>query len=432
MSSTLGLYLMTELSKHFAFDKSAREYTVDGHLFVSGNPITKATVNPYFGSEIPDAEALGLDPGRVYNLLRDPEELRKAAPSFAGLPVLIRHKPSTSDAHPTELTVGSTGTDPAFDGEYVRVTLSVWDGAAIAGIHTKQQTEISSGYRYRADMTPGEWQGQPYDGVMRDIVGNHVALVDVGRAGPDVVVNDVKPHSLRGPKMAKPKITARGRVINTALRVALTPKLAADHAMPSLVDIVKGVRAKLAADERLKLVKDVQALLKGKLAQDVKDEDVERIVKDAEEEDLASDEDDEEDEEERKKKQAADEVGDPGPDNSNGPTGKKTPAMDEATVQKLIDAKAAQVRADVDALYMAREEVAPICGKVALDSAEDVYAFALKQLGIDTTGVHPSAFRHMVKLAGDRKPQAQRIAQDAASADATAATLALTRRFGRA
>jgi hypothetical protein len=42
-------------------------------------------------------------------------------------------------------------------------------------------------------MTPGvSPQGEKYDGVMRDIVGNHVALVKEGRAGADVVVGDSK------------------------------------------------------------------------------------------------------------------------------------------------------------------------------------------------------------------------------------------------
>jgi hypothetical protein len=39
-------------------------------------------------------------------------------------------------------------------------------------------------------MTPGTYKGQPYDGRMTDIVGNHIALVEEGRAGADVHVND--------------------------------------------------------------------------------------------------------------------------------------------------------------------------------------------------------------------------------------------------
>jgi uncharacterized protein len=35
-------------------------------------------------------------------------------------------------------------------------------------------------------MSPGEFEGMKYDGVMRDLACNHVALVAAGRCGPDV------------------------------------------------------------------------------------------------------------------------------------------------------------------------------------------------------------------------------------------------------
>ncbi|CAI3099267.1 hypothetical protein MWMV2_MWMV2_00004 [Acinetobacter oleivorans] len=50
--------------------------------------------------------------------------------------------------------------------------------------------EISAGYAYTPDMTQGEWNGQPYDGVMRDIHSNHVALVKHGHIGIDAVIAD--------------------------------------------------------------------------------------------------------------------------------------------------------------------------------------------------------------------------------------------------
>jgi hypothetical protein len=35
-------------------------------------------------------------------------------------------------------------------------------------------------------MSPGEFEGQKYDGVMRELGCNHVALVEAGRCGSDV------------------------------------------------------------------------------------------------------------------------------------------------------------------------------------------------------------------------------------------------------
>ena len=61
---------------------SVREKDRDGRLRVTRANISKANICPYRGSEIPDWQKLGLDPDHVYNLLRAPEELQKAAESF--------------------------------------------------------------------------------------------------------------------------------------------------------------------------------------------------------------------------------------------------------------------------------------------------------------------------------------------------------------
>jgi hypothetical protein len=75
--------------------------------------------------------------------------------------------------------------------------MSIWDNSAIAGIESGEQRELSASYKYVADMTPGVTpDGEPYDGVMRDIFGNHEALVPDGRAGPDVLVADSLPPEL--------------------------------------------------------------------------------------------------------------------------------------------------------------------------------------------------------------------------------------------
>ena len=149
---------------NLAFDKSARSIDQDGRLHVAMSNISKAIVNPYRGAEIPDADKLGLDPDRIYFLLRDPAELAKAADTFNNIPVLDRHIPVFADAPQKEFVVGSTGTDAMYSDPYLRNSLVIWDAVAIAGIETKEQCELSSAYRYDADMTPGTFAGVAYDG----------------------------------------------------------------------------------------------------------------------------------------------------------------------------------------------------------------------------------------------------------------------------
>jgi len=189
--STIGTFLSRTSTPSMAMDRSIRSFDSDGRLHVERTNISKGNVCPYYGSEIPDPTGtLRLDPDKQYMLLRDPVELSKAVSSFNNIPLLIKHFAVSADDHQPDLVVGSTGTDAIYQHPYLTNSLVVWVKDAINLIQREEQKELSCAYRYRADMTPGTFEGQYYDGVMRDIEGNHVALVEEGRAGHDVVVGD--------------------------------------------------------------------------------------------------------------------------------------------------------------------------------------------------------------------------------------------------
>lgn len=187
------------------FDDSPSMRSVDrnGFLHVKTSHISKATVNPYLGREIPNWEEMKLDPDRIYYGLRDPEELRKAAHTFNGLPILLNHHEESAEAPQKEYRVGSTGTDAVFDGEYLNNSLSITDQTAIDLINSGEMKELSCSYYFTPDFVSGEYKGMPFDFIMRNISGNHVALVNEGRAGHDVAVADSKKNL--GGNMAKRK-----------------------------------------------------------------------------------------------------------------------------------------------------------------------------------------------------------------------------------
>ena len=202
-----------------------RRYDADGRLHILRTPISKATVNPYYGREIPEGTSLGLEPERVYYLLRDPGELAKAAPSFARNQLMFVHTPVSADDPKQDSIAGTIGSEVEFLAPYLIADLCIWDAEAIAGVETDTVRELSASYRYRADMTPGMYEGQRYDGVMRDIQGNHVALVKSGRAGSDVMAADQEI------KMTETKF---GKALY-AILCAASPKLAADTSLKPLV-----------------------------------------------------------------------------------------------------------------------------------------------------------------------------------------------------
>jgi hypothetical protein len=243
-----------------AFDReSVRTLDGEGRLHVAMTNISKATVNPYRGNEIPNHEELGLEPDRVYHLLRDPAELEKAAPTFNGIQVLQKHVPVTAEDHQPWDVVGSTGTDAVFEPPYLKNSLSIWAASAIDSINRDERRELSCGYRYRAEMTPGIFDGMRYDGVMRDIRGNHVALVKDGRAGPDVVVGD----SMENLVMKPTRFAASALFLTSA---AIAPLLAMDAKLD--VGAFKGLTPKNFSEKKPGLVESIRKAVDGKLAQD--------------------------------------------------------------------------------------------------------------------------------------------------------------------
>lgn len=429
-----------------AFDRATvRTIDVDGRMHVEISNISKATVNPYRGNEIPDWEVLGLDANRIYFLLRDPEELARAASTFNNIPLLSKHIPVSAAEPQKEFVVGATGSNASYQAPYLKNSLVVWDAVAIALIESEEQKELSSAYRYRADMTPGVYEGVAHDGVMRDIRGNHVALVEVGRAGPDVVVGDSS--TLNPSEIPKMKLTKTAAVVAGALGAHIRPRLAQDAALGDLTPFLKGVSRKSLKSEVPRIVRAMQNHFKGKLAQDADLEDLKAVIEvftDPAVAPIGEDEDDDTPEpvaqddelmgkiremlgeklgpEEAARVMAA--LGEPAAAKDEPPPTPGTPpapvtkqAMDQALAKAQKDGEQAAVKRWTE-IRTAEQECRPILGEiVAQDSAEAVYKMALDAKGIDLTDTPPSAYRALVKmaLAQEQAPQTPRVAMDSAA-----------------
>lgn len=271
----------TDSALRLALDRdSVRETDRDGRMRVSSAHISKACVNPYKGHEIPDWEGLGLDPNKIYYLLRDPEELARAAPTFNGVQLLRKHIPVSAEDHQPYDVVGTTGTEAKFNDPYLDNSLTIWTKEGIDFVESEAQKELSCGYHYRADMTPGNFGGMRFDGVMRDIVGNHVALVKDGRAGPDVVVGDSNEEitmSTAAEQARKINALAMRQVSLTALATYLKPRLAMDSGV-SLAKAFEGVTGKTFKEKKPEIAKSLRDQAKGKIAKDANLDDVEKVL----------------------------------------------------------------------------------------------------------------------------------------------------------
>lgn len=129
--------------------------------------------------------------GSEFREWRPPEEVfaQESMDSFAFAPVTDDHpRDMVTAKNAKKLAVGTVGESVKQDGEYVAAPLTVFDAATVAKMDAGK-VELSCGYFadviVESGVTP---QGEKYDAIQRNIRGNHVALVDRGRAGPNVRV----------------------------------------------------------------------------------------------------------------------------------------------------------------------------------------------------------------------------------------------------
>lgn len=372
---------MSLKSNSVAFDKaSARSYDDNNHLIVNSTIITKAAVNPYYGSEIPDYERLGLDPNKVYNMLRDPQELKKGMHTLGEKQLLLKHIFVSAEDPQKESIAGTIGSNLEMVGDDVKGSLTVWDKEAINLIESGKLAELSASYFYDPVMKSGTFKGQPYDGIMTNIRGNHVALVERGRIGRDALVADALPKLMEFNMKLKKGALAK---INAKLKKSLA--MDADIPNEVLKEIIEEV-----VENTEHIVEDTEEAEKLVGAEDEEDE-----------KEVAEDEDEgEKADSERKKLEETDK------------DDREAKAAMDAAIKTAEDSAVARVTA----LFEAREMVKPLVGVVAMDSAEAVFKHALDKSGVDTKGVHSSAYKSMVGLVIKQKAQPQvKTAMDAAS-----------------
>lgn len=413
-----------------AFDRqSARSVDADGRLHVSKTNISKAVVNPYYGREIPGWQQLGLDGDKVYSLYRDPDELAKGASTFNNIQILNKHIRVTAEVPQKENIIGSIGSDVAFDGEYLQASMCIWDAAGIAAIESKKQCELSCGYYYDPDMTPGTSpDGELYDGVMRNIRGNHLTIVEAGRAGSDVIVADHKTVITKPKETPAMKMTKLGKALFVSLR-GLSPKIAQDSGLPALVgEAKKGTFNKAA-------------VRKGLIAMDsdIEPEQADEIIDAV----LGVEESPEPVELEREMGQDEPDLmaflaGKLSPEDLEAVKGMmgsaedEVPAMKPEDVNATVEAAMDSMRVGFKQLEQAKVDVRPIVGDViGMDSAEQVYRFALDQMSVEHKDMPALGLRTMFNALKDRRAPAKHSPQMAQDSAATVDQFNLGR-FGRA
>lgn len=402
---------------------SVRTKDENGFLHVALTNISKATVNPYLGSEIEGSEEHGFQKDKIYYGLRDPKELEKSAETFNGLPLLLEHHPTDAENMPKEWVVGSMGTDATFESPYLKNSMTVTDAQAIGYIEDGTAKEISCSYRFTPDFTAGEYTEADgskvhYDFIMRDIKGNHVALVSEGRAGHDVKVADgidaVKYKFGKDEERRfympiddfiskfMPLASDEEKLAAKAALEALEP---AKDAEPTFAEgVAFGEKVEKEEPKKLDSEHEAEGEEKAEEAEDACGKDEELPADEANLDELLKD----------PKMKAVFEMGvkygekkekeEPLKLDSEHESEGEKKALGEDSIKAIEKRVTEKLRGINDAAKKVRPLVGEISNPFAFDSKESVYKFALEKTGKDVKKYPVEAYEGMVDMVLEHKP----------------------------
>jgi len=249
--------------------------TPEGYLTVNV-PITRPGVFPYQRQD-----------GTVQMEAKLPEDIFSDRTIYSA-----RSKPVT-DGHPdVPVTVdnyqsyakGMSHTDSRVEDFKLYISLTVTDKALIEKIHDGYN-EISIGFLSDVVAESGTYNGDQYEYVQRNVEINHIAIVEKGRAGPEVAIrsdSDAWQIDEKGgnTEMAKIKIEGTEYEVDPAVKTYIAALKAKEETAKVKGDSADALKGRLdALDVTLKAKDQEIATLKEKsLSADELDKKVEERV----------------------------------------------------------------------------------------------------------------------------------------------------------
>jgi hypothetical protein len=194
--------------------------------------------------------------------------------SFASKAITLEHPPVLLDsANTKDYQIGFSGSEVVYDNGFVRAVMTITDQDAIERIMRGDAKEVSAGYRVNYEANAGVTDsGENYDGIQKEISGNHIAVVRRGRAGPQVKLHldrlDAADPSLITP-VEEPSMTAKvnfdGAEFEVTESVALAVTKEREDAKRSYEDMKKMYDGMMSKASEMKEEMDaMQKEMKGK------------------------------------------------------------------------------------------------------------------------------------------------------------------------
>ena len=164
-------------------------HTPERFLLCQNVPIARIGKQDYMASELPLPPTPGINPEDIITVYREPVDVfsKSAMASFEGKPVTNEHPSDMLNPQNVGGIVKGVAQNIRQSGDYLIADLLIYDALLITEIENGKR-EVSCGYRCQYEERGGNV-------CQVNIEGNHIAVVDSGRAGAIVSIRDSWPSS---------------------------------------------------------------------------------------------------------------------------------------------------------------------------------------------------------------------------------------------
>lgn len=162
----------------------------NGYLIVKNNPIARAGVFDYLLKEI-EPNANEAEEEKIVKVYRPLAPLVAAKEAFANKPIMENHK-FLGNLGDSKQADGAIGSEISADDEFLRADLIIYNPDLIQKIKNGEVLELSPAYNGEIVKESGRFNGLDYDYIQTIKSVNHLAVVEKGRSGYELRIQDSK------------------------------------------------------------------------------------------------------------------------------------------------------------------------------------------------------------------------------------------------
>lgn len=170
--------------------KSQRITDDNGYLIIKNNPIARAGVFDYLLKEI-EPNISGDEGEKIVKVYRPLKPLIEVKETFANKPIMENHK-FLGNFGDSKQADGAIGSEISSDDEFLRADLIIYNPDLIQKIKNGEALELSPAYNGEITKESGRYNGADYEYIQTIKSVNHLAVVEKGRSGYELRIQDSK------------------------------------------------------------------------------------------------------------------------------------------------------------------------------------------------------------------------------------------------